>query len=92
MKIYARLASALILASAITSIAGCTTTEYVPIPPEPIEVPARPDLPTIDEQALECLSADAYLDLVVRDEELQNHVRRLEALLRTTHAEDEGDE
>lgn len=93
MRIYARLASALILASAITSIAGCgTTTEYVPVPPEPIEIPVRPELPTIGGQALNCVPDDAYMDLVARDVMLQSHIQRLEALLRTTHEQDEGDE
>lgn len=73
------------LASAIISAAGCTTTEYVYVQ-EPVPVPERPELPTIAPDELSCLSDSAYERLVVRDQMLQSHVRRLEALIRTTHS------
>lgn len=79
----------LVLASAITSLAGCgtTTVEHIPVQ-EPIEVPARPELPLIEGRALNCVPAEAYEKLVIRDQMLQNHIERLEALLRTTHKEE----
>lgn len=74
------------LAVAITLLAGCgtTRTEYVYVT-EKIEVPPRPAVPTIQPQALECIPDDAYKALVTRDTLWMEHIKRLEALIRTTH-------
>ena len=52
---------------------------------EPLPIPDRPTLPTIDESQLQCLNQEPYEDLAVRDQLLQEHIKRLEAILRTTH-------
>ncbi len=54
---------------------------------EPLPVPDRPALPRIPADAMACLPDDAYEDLAARDATLQGHVRRLEAIIRTTHGE-----
>jgi len=52
---------------------------------EPLPVPDRPALPRIPADAMACLPDDAYEGLAARDATLQGHVRRLEAVIRTTH-------
>lgn len=67
-----------------TLLLGCatTTTEFVQ---EPIPIPARPHLPVVQPDALQCISDDAYEALAIRDTLLQEHIRLLERLLLTTH-------
>lgn len=75
------------LAAAVATIlltAGCATTERVFVQ-EPLPIPERPGLPTLPSEAMACLSDGAYEALSVRDATLQGHVRRLEAIIRTTH-------
>lgn len=86
MPVLTRYAMKLVLAAAITLNAACsttTTTEYVQTP---LPVPDRPTLPTVVADDLMCLGDEAYEALAVRDTQLQEHVRRLEAIIRTTHA------
>lgn len=66
-------------------VAGCQTTET--FVQEPLPLPDTPTLPTTPASALECLTDDAYEALATRDAMLQAHVRRLEAIIRTTHDE-----
>lgn len=68
----------------IISVAGCATTEPVFVQ-EPLPVPDRPSLPTINADSLQCLTDEAYEVLVVRDTMLQEHVKRLESIIQTTH-------
>ena len=48
-------------------------------------MPDRPNLPTLNADSLQCLTGEAYEALVVRDTMLQEHVKRLEAIIQTTH-------
>lgn len=81
-----RLFSALVLASAIISSSGCSTTTTEPVfVQEPLPVPDRPNLPRIPSAELECLTDAAYEALVERDATQAEHIKRLEAILRTTH-------
>lgn len=68
----------------IISVAGCATTESVFVQ-EPLPVPDRPNLPTLNADGLQCLTDEAYEALVVRDTMLQEHVKRLEAIILTTN-------
>lgn len=76
----------LVLAAAITFLSACatTTTEYVQTP---LPMPDRPTLPTVVADDLMCLGDEAYEALATRDTQLQEHVRRLEAIIRTTHTD-----
>jgi len=74
----------LALVAGIIFLAGCATTEPVFVQ-EPLPVPDRPNLPALNADHLQCLSDEAYEALVVRDTMLQEHVKRLEAIIRTTH-------
>ena len=48
-------------------------------------MPDRPNLPALNADHLQCLSDEAYEALVVRDTMLQEHMKRLEAIIRTTY-------
>ena len=74
----------LALVAGIIFLAGCATTEPVFVQ-EPLPVPDRPNLPALNADHLQCLSDEAYEALVVRDTMLQEHVKRLEAIIRTTY-------
>lgn len=65
---------------------GCATTEWAFVQ-EPLPVPDRPNVPTIEAERLTCLSDEAFEDLVTRDTMLQQHILRLEAIIKTTHNE-----
>jgi hypothetical protein len=52
---------------------------------EPLPLPDRPTVPTVSADDLQCLSDDAYESLAVRDQVRVEHIRRLEAIIRTTH-------
>lgn len=77
--------SALALVAAIIS-SSCTTVQtetfYVQ---EPLPIPERQRLPKIPAEALECLSSEAFETLVNRDVMQDAHIKRLEAIIRTTH-------
>lgn len=75
------------VAATILLMAGCATTETAFVQ-EPLPLPERPALPALPGETLACLTDDAYEALAVRDATLQGHVRRLEAIIRTTHTED----
>lgn len=74
----------LALVTGIIFLAGCVTTETVFVQ-EPLPLPDRPNVPTIQADAMTCLSDEAYESLVVRDVMLQSHIKRLEAIILTTH-------
>ena len=69
------------LLTAITLLSSCKTI-YVHIP---LPLPDRPVLPTISGAALQCVPDDDFSSLVLRDRLLQNHVTRLEEIIRGTH-------
>lgn len=48
-------------------------------------MPDRPVLPIIGAESLACLDDEAYEALATRDAMLQAHIRRLEAVLLSTH-------
>ena len=68
------IASAIFLSSCATTIA---TAPQLPIPP-------RPDFPPIPSHELECLSDQAYKDLVLIVKLWMNHVETLEDIIRST--------
>lgn len=74
-----------VLALAIISNSGCKTSPAPVFVQDPLPIPDRPALPRIPALALTCLSDDAYISLVERDEMQAQHIRRLEAILKTTH-------
>jgi len=85
MQRWKKHAPRLALAAAIILVAGCATRTETVFVQEPLPIPDRPSVPTIQPDDLQCLSDDAYESLVVRDTMLQEHVRRLEAIIKTTH-------
>lgn len=48
-------------------------------------MPERPEVPTIKGEELMCLSGEAYAKLVERDQVQFEHIKRLEAIILTTH-------
>ena len=70
----------------VLALTGCKTTETIYIQ-HALPIPDRPVLPTIPPEDLECLSDSAYENLAVRDTLLQEHIKRLEAIMLTTHPE-----
>lgn len=76
---------ALAVASAIISSQGCSTAPAPRFVQEPLPIPDRPVLPVVKADALACLSDEAYGALVQRDAVLAAHIRRLEAIIKTTH-------
>lgn len=82
---WSRFGKRLALAAGITLlVAGCTTTKTDYTAP-PLPLPDRPSLPLVPAETLECLTDEDYEALAVRDAALQQHIRRLEAIIRTTH-------
>jgi len=76
------------VAVTILPMAGCETTPDTIFVQEPLPVPDRPALPKVPADDMRCLPDDAYEALATRDAELQGHVGRLEAILRTTHRQE----
>lgn len=87
MQEWKRHVKKLALVTVIIFLAGCATTEPVFVQ-EPLPLPDRPNLPTVQGDMMQCLSDEAYEALAVRDTMLQEHVRRLEAIIETTHSEE----
>lgn len=77
--------SALALAVGIISSAGCATEIRTVYVQEPLPLPERPEVPTIKGEELMCLSDEAYAKLVERDQVQFEHIKRLEAIILTTH-------
>lgn len=76
----------LALVTALTLSAGCAITKPVFVQ-EPLPLPDRPDVPTLSPGELSCLSDEAYAKLVERDQVQFEHIKRLEAIILTTHKE-----
>lgn len=80
----------LILCKAVAALgfmlAACSTqpvrTVFVQ---EPLPLPDRPNVPTIAAAELSCLSDEAYLKLVERDQVQFEHIVRLESIIMSTH-------
>lgn len=83
--LWSRRKRALAAVLAITLLAGCASERLVVAESVALPVPVRPVLPVIEPVDLECLGDAAYEALVTRDAMLQAHVRRLEAVIGTTH-------
>lgn len=77
----------LALVTALILSAGCATEIRTVYVQEPLPLPDRPNVPTIKGEELACLSDEAYAKLVERDQMQFEHIRRLEAIIRTTHKE-----
>lgn len=76
---------ALALGTALTLSAGCATEIRTLYVQEPLPLPDRPEVPTIKGEELACLSDEAYAKLVERDALQFAHIKRLEAIILTTH-------
>lgn len=77
----------LVMASAITLLAGCATTDRVVYVQTELPLPDRPNVPTILPEELSCMADDAYFKLVERDQIQFEHIKRLEAIILTTHSD-----
>lgn len=69
------------LLTATILLSSCRTV-YVQVP---LPLPDRPVLPKISGAALQCVADEDFSSLVLRDRLLQNHVTRLEEIIRQTH-------
>lgn len=67
----------------IASISGCTKT--IIIPPEPLPMPPRKDLPVIAEGALSCAGKAVKKALRLRETILTGRVKILEGIILSTH-------
>lgn len=65
-------------------LAGCAGPEarYVSVP---LDCPARPELPTVSAEELDCLPDDAHARLVWRETLRRQYAEELEALCWSTH-------
>ena len=70
--------------SLLVLLVGCATTETIFVQ-EPLPLPERPVLPTVDSEELMCLSDETYSNLSERDAALRGHIGRLEDIIQTTH-------
>ena len=75
----------LALGTALILSAGCATEIRTVYVQEPLPLPERPEVPTIKGEELMCLSDEAYAKLVERDQVQFEHIKRLEAIILTTH-------
>lgn len=68
--------------------AGCTNprVEYVTAP---LPLPPRPELPVVPGEALQCLAPDTYRALVERDRARRDYAEQLEAIIESTHTDDD---
>ena len=71
----------LILLTATIFLSSCIT-RYVNVP---LPLPERPVLPLIESSHLQCIDDSTFSSLVLRDRLLQNHVTRLESIIKQTH-------
>jgi hypothetical protein len=63
-------------------LTACTRTPvYVT---QPLPLPDRPDLPTLQASELQCLTDDAYSRLVTRDLLLRQYGEQCEAVIKST--------
>jgi hypothetical protein len=74
-KKFATLLLTLLSATIFTSCASVTPS---------LEVPSRPSLPRISSDELECIAAETYMKLVLRDQLLQNYAVTLEEIIKST--------
>lgn len=63
-------------------LASCETVRYQQTP---LTLPQKPWLPAIKSEQLECLSDDAYKNLVKRDLLRKQYSEKLEAIIKSTH-------
>lgn len=75
----------LALVIALTLSAGCATEIRTVYVQEPLPLPDRPNVPTIQAADLSCLSDEAYARLVERDQMQFEHIVRLESIIMSTH-------
>ena len=64
---------------------GCAHNPVI-APPVPLPLPARPDLPTLPPGALDCVGQSDYEALVERDVKQTAHIKKLEAIILSTHS------
>ena len=51
---------------------------------QPLPMPPRPELPTVQASEVECLSDDAWKKIVLRDQALRSYTKELEAVIQST--------
>ena len=71
----------LILVLTLSSSVSCTTVEYVPVP---LDLPAKPVVPSITNKELKCVNQETYNTLVQRDLAYNFYIGRLEAVIKST--------
>jgi len=69
--------------AAVILLAGCCDPQYIV---RPLNLPPRPNLPTIKESELQCLTSDTYKKLVERDRLRKNYAETCEAVVNSTHS------
>lgn len=75
--------SILLLIAAIISSSCTSTTIYRP---DPLPLPAEPELPRIAAEDLQCLSQDAYRRLVKRDRVRRQYAEKLAEIIKSTRS------
>jgi hypothetical protein len=65
-------------------LTACAAPQVV-YKPVPLSMPDRPTLPTIQGEALQCLSDAAYTAIVERDRARKLYAEQLEAVIESTH-------
>ena len=63
---------------------GCETQPVI-VQPAPLPIPTRPIFPSITPAQLQCLSDEAYTDLIKRDRMRKAYEETLEAIIKSTH-------
>lgn len=74
------------LLAALGMVAGCSLLPVRYVQPE-LPLPARPTVPTVAEEDLQCLPEGVYSDLAESRAVRVQHVKTLEAIIRSTHKE-----
>lgn len=63
-------------------LAACSTHEVRYVPMQCPDIP-RPELPVVSEEAMACLSDDAYFDIQERDQRLRQYAEKYEQVCQT---------
>ncbi len=90
MRRRAYLMAAAIISMATGSLVGCSVAPEIRYIQEPLTLPPRPVLPRLSADDVQCLTDDAYRRLVERDMYRRQYAEELEAIIRSTHGDDDG--
>lgn len=77
-------------------ISACTITTGKPIEKTvyvttPLSLPARPELPRMSSDALQCISEESKWALLKRDVLLKDYISQLETIINSTHSSSGSD-